>query len=68
MVCCRPYSIKKYNKDMRQNINNPIHWIADEGKTFVRKIDSVEVGDNIWLGTADSIDNYAEVELKIEEE
>lgn len=45
---------------MKQSKNNPIHWIADEGKTFIRKADGVDMGEDIWLGIDDSIDNYVE--------
>ena len=45
---------------MRQNENNPIHWIADEGKTIVRKADNFDMGEELWLGLDDNIDNYVE--------
>ena len=50
---------------MRQNENNPIHWIADEGKTFIRKSDGFDMGEEMWLGIDDHIDNYAEQEIEI---
>lgn len=45
---------------MRKNEKNPIHWIADEGKTFIRKSDGFDMGEEMWLGIDDHIDNYAE--------
>lgn len=48
---------------MRQNENNPIHWIAEENNTFIRKADGFDMGEEIWLGIADSIENYEEVEI-----
>lgn len=45
---------------MKQNENNPIHWIADEGKTFIRKADGFDMGEEMWLGIYDHIDNYEE--------
>ena len=46
------------------NDNN--HYIADEGKTFVRIIDNKIMGNELYLGlfvdgTQDTIDNYEEV-------
>jgi len=38
-------------------------YLADEGKTFVRKDDAFVMGTGIDLGINDSIDNYEEVEL-----
>lgn len=45
------------------NDNN--HYIADEGKTFVRIIDSKIMGNELYLGlfvdgSEDTIDNYKE--------
>ena len=48
---------------MRVNENNPIHWIAAEGKTIIRKEDGFNMGEEIWLGVDDSIDNYTEKDL-----
>lgn len=47
---------------MRQNETNPIHWIADEGKTFIRKADGFDMGEELWLGLDDNIENYEEQE------
>ena len=49
--------------DMMTNDNN--HYIADEGKTFVRIIDSKIMGNDLYLGlfidgSEDIIDNYKE--------
>lgn len=49
---------------MRQNENNPIHWIADEGKTFIRKADGFDMGEELWLGIDDNIENYEEREVE----
>ena len=45
------------------NYNN--HYIADEGKTFVRIIDNKIMGNDLYLGlfvdgSEDTIDNYKE--------
>ena len=50
---------------MKQNETNAIHWIADEGKTFIRKADGFDMGEEIWLGLTDNIDNYEEQEVEI---
>ena len=49
--------------DIMTNDNN--HYIADEGKTFVRIIDSKIMGNDLYLGlfvdgSEDTIDNYKE--------
>lgn len=49
--------------DIMTNNNN--HYIADEGKTFVRIIDSKIMGNDLYLGLfvdgdEDTIDNYKE--------
>lgn len=36
------------------------HYIAAEGKTFIRKADGFDMGEDIWLGEDDSIENYEE--------
>ena len=50
------------------------YWIADEGKTFIRKSDGYDMGDGIQLGyinysegEKDIIDNYEEVEVAVEQ-
>lgn len=48
---------------MKQNKKNPIHWIADENKTFIRKADGFDMGEEIWLGVEDSIENYEEIAI-----
>lgn len=35
---------------MTQDIQNPSHWIADEGKIFKRIADGLEYGEEIFLG------------------
>lgn len=47
---------------MKQDINNNSHWFCDENKTFIRKIDNFNMGEEIWLGIDDSIENYEEKE------
>ena len=47
---------------MKQENNNPIHWTADECKTFIRKSDGFDMGEEIWLGLDDYISNYEEFE------
>lgn len=49
--------------DIMTNDNN--HYIADEGKTFVRLIDNKIMGNDLYLGlfvdgSEDIIDNYKE--------
>ena len=49
--------------DIMTNDNN--HYIADEGKTFVRIIDNMIMGNELYLGlfvdgSEDTIDNYKE--------
>ena len=49
--------------DIMTNDNN--HYIADEGKTFVRLIDNKIMGNELYLGlfvdgSEDTIDNYKE--------
>ena len=49
--------------DIMTNDNN--HYIADEGKTFVRIIDNEIMGNELYLGlfvdgSEDTIDNYKE--------
>lgn len=39
-----------------------INYEADKGKVFVRKADGMVMGWGIGLGSADSIDNYDEVD------
>ena len=40
------------------------HYIAEEGKTFIRKADGFDMGEDIWLGEFDTIDNYEEREVE----
>lgn len=35
---------------MTQDIHNPSHWTADEGKIFKRIADGLEYGEEIFLG------------------
>ena len=49
--------------DIMTNNNN--HYIADEGKTFIRLIDNKIMGNDLYLGlyidgSEDIIDNYKE--------
>ena len=45
---------------MIQDKNNLSHYIADDGKTFVRLADGFDMGEEMYLGSKDSIDNYIE--------
>ena len=36
------------------------HYIAEEGKTFIRKADGVDMGEEIFLGVDDAIENYTQ--------
>lgn len=47
---------------MIQDKNYNKHWIADEGKTFIRVADNEDMGNEIYLGVEDVIENYTEVE------
>jgi len=45
-----------------------MHYTAEEGKVIVPKDKTIEIQTKtIWIGSADSIDNYEEVD-EIEEE
>lgn len=39
------------------------YYKAKEGKTFIRKADGFDMGQEIWLGENDNIDNYEEREV-----
>lgn len=53
---------------MTQDANSPIHFTAEEGKTFVSKADGSIMGVDIWLGVDDTIDNYDEVVAEVSED
>lgn len=38
-------------------------YLADEGKTFIRKSDGFDMGNGIDLGVDDSVENYEEKEI-----
>lgn len=40
------------------------YYKAKEGYTFIRKADGFDMGDEIWLGDFDSIENYEEREVE----
>lgn len=40
------------------------HYLAVEGKTFIRKADGFDMGEEIWLGEFDTIENYEEREVE----
>lgn len=52
---------------MKRNINNSNCWITDEGKTFIRKSDNFDMGEEIWLGVNDTIENYEEKEVNYDD-
>lgn len=43
------------------------YYKAEEGKTFIRKADGFDMGEELWLGEADNIENYEEREVEQEE-
>jgi hypothetical protein len=49
---------------MIQDKNNTNHYTALAGKTFTRKADQFNMGEDIWLGVNDSIDNYESVKIE----
>ena len=49
---------------MIQNKDIQTQWFADEGKTFIRKADGFDMGEEMCLGDTDHIDNYEEVIIK----
>lgn len=40
------------------------HYLAEEGKTFIRKADGVDMGEEIYLGENDTIENYEERQVE----
>ena len=40
------------------------YYKAKEGKTFIRKADGFDMGEEIWLGENDNIGNYEEREAE----
>ena len=44
------------------------HYIAESGKTFKSKLNESLVGEELYLGKNDSIDNYEQVDKPAEEE
>ena len=44
------------------------HYIAESGKTFKSKLNESLVGEELYLGIHDSIDNYEQVDKSVEEE
>lgn len=44
------------------------YYKAKEGNTFIRKADGFDMGQEIWLGENDNIDNYEEREAEYETE
>ena len=45
---------------MIQSKTNSKYWVADYGKTFIRKADNFNMGEEICIGVLDSIENYDE--------
>ena len=43
---------------------NTNYYQADEGKTFIRKADGFDMGEEIWLGVNDNIENYEERDIE----
>ena len=50
---------------MIQDTNKPNNYIADEGKVFVSKKDNSHIGWIISLGDDDSIENYTEEDMNM---
>ena len=40
------------------------YYRTQEGKTFIRQADGFDMGEGLWLGNSDSIDNYEEREVE----
>ena len=53
---------------MKQSKNNTNHWFAEYGFTFIRISDNADMGNEIWLGANDSINNYKEKPIESLEE
>lgn len=53
---------------MTQDALNPKHWTADEGKYFQTKGSNFLMGNELFLGGADSIENYIEVDKPKDDE
>ena len=34
------------------------YYVAEEGYTYIRKTDGFDMGNELWLGENDSIENY----------
>lgn len=43
---------------------NTNYYQADEGKTFIRKADGFDMGEELWLGVNDNIENYEERDIE----
>lgn len=52
---------------MTQDSTNNKIYLADKGNTFIRLSDNYDMGDVIWLGNNDVIENYIEKEISVEE-
>lgn len=48
---------------MIQDINNTLHFIAEENKIFIYKENNIKAGTDIYLSTEDSIENYVEQDM-----
>ena len=40
------------------------YYVAKEGYTYIRKVDGFDMGQEIWLGENDSIENYEEHKIE----
>lgn len=40
------------------------YYRAEEGKTFIRKADGFDMGNEMWLGESDTIEKYEEKEVE----
>lgn len=34
------------------------YYVAEEGYTYIRKADGFDMGNELWLGENDSVENY----------
>ena len=49
---------------MIQDKNNTNHYTALAGNCIIRKADKFNMGEDIWLGVNDSIENYESINIE----
>ena len=52
---------------MKQCTENPCVYLANDGYTIIRIADGFDMGDVLWLGKSDTIDNYKEMEVFVDQ-